>query len=560
VVKHLFCILILSLLARQSYAVAFEASVDRANIGEGESLMLTLRYNSNVFTGDPDLSPLEQQFTIINQQRKNSFQYINGQSESWTVWSVALSPKRKGNLVLPSIEYKGERTKPIQIMVSKLDPSLQNQQQDVFFHTETDVKTSYVQGQIVYSEKLYFAVPLDNSQLSDVEVEDAVVQPLGETKQYRTQLNGRSFDVYERRYVIFAQTSGELIIPGPRYTGEISNGRWRAGRPVSISQPPIRIQVLPQPANYPQTSTWLPAQNVSLNYRWLGNTHDLKQGEPITLALTLKAKGLSAAQLPKLVLNDVPQLKYYPEQAQSQDINDDNGITGIVSQNIAIVVTKNGDVRLPEIRIPWFDIKAGRIEYAIMPAQTLTVSGAITTPQNTINEQTQSNDINNDDTDQTHSNEMSVALNPAPQSNTAKLWPVLSLIFMLLWLITSYFLWKKHQLVPTDTQQDKTKQLNLSARLKQIKHACRANDAKAARQAIIAWAHAQGFVSVASLEQVATLIDSIEFKQALQELDYTLYSSTGNSAWQGEFLWQLIRNYKPAKENTASSLQPLYPS
>ena len=559
-VKHLFCILILSLLASQSFAVAFEASVDRANIGEGESLMLTLRYNSNVFTGDPDLSPLEQQFTIINQQRKNSFQYINGQSESWTVWSVALSPKRKGNLVLSSIEYKGERTKPIQIMVSKLDPSLQNQQQDVFFHTETDVKTSYVQGQIVYSEKLYFAVPLDNSQLSDVEVEDAVVQPLGETKQYRTQLNGRSFDVYERRYVIFAQTSGELIIPGPRYTGEISNGRWRAGRPVSISQPPIRIQVLPQPANYPQTSTWLPAQNVSLNYRWLGNTHDLKQGEPITLALTLKAKGLSAAQLPKLVLNDVPQLKYYPEQAQSQDINDDNGITGIVSQNIAIVVTKNGDVRLPEIRIPWFDIKAGRIEYAIMPAQTLTVSGAITTPQNTINEQTQSDDINNDDTDQAHSNEMSVALNPAPQSSTTKLWPVLSLIFMLLWLITSYFLWKKHQLVPTDTQQDKTKQLNLSAQLKQIKQACRTNDAKAARQAIIAWAHAQGFVSVASLEQVATLIDSIEFKQALQELDYTLYSSTGNSAWQGEFLWQLIRNYKPAKENTASSLQPLYPS
>lgn len=155
---------------------------------------------------------------------------------------------------------------------------------------------------------------------------------------------------------------------------------------------------------------------------------------------------------------------------------------------------------------------------------------------------------------------MSAALNQAPQSSTTKLWPVLSLIFMLLWLITSYLLWKKHQLVPTDTQQDKTKQLNLSAQLKQIKQACRANDAKAARQAIIAWAHAQGFVSMASLEQVATLIDSIEFKQALQELDYTLYSSTGNSAWQGEFLWQLIRNYKPPKENTASSLQPLYPS
>ena len=346
-VRHFLFVVFFSLLANQAFAVAFEASVDRANIGEGESLTLTLRYNSNVFSGDPDLSPLQQQFTIINQQRKNSFQYIDGKSESWTVWTVTLTPKRKGNLILPSIEYKGERTKPIQINVTKLDPSLKNQQKDVFFHTQTDIKTSYVQGQIVYSEKLYFSVPLDNSQLNEVEVEDAVVQALGETKQYRTQLNGRNFDVYERRYVIFPQTSGDLIIPGPRYSGEISNGRWRPGRPISVSHPPIRIQVLPQPASYPQADTWLPAKNVSLDYKWLGDVSNLNQGEPITLSLTLKAQGLGAAQLPKLELMDIPNLKYYPEQAQSQDMSDDNGITGTVTQNIAIVATQSGEIRLP---------------------------------------------------------------------------------------------------------------------------------------------------------------------------------------------------------------------
>ncbi|MGK0445015.1 MAG: hypothetical protein ACJA1U_001952, partial [Bermanella sp.] len=132
-VRHLIFIVFFSLLTSQSFAVAFEANVDRANIGEGESLILTLRYNSNVFSGDPDLSPLDQQFTVINQQRKNSFQYIDGKSESWTVWTITLTPKLKGNLVLPSIEYKGERTQPIQINVNKLDPSLQNQQKDVFF-------------------------------------------------------------------------------------------------------------------------------------------------------------------------------------------------------------------------------------------------------------------------------------------------------------------------------------------------------------------------------------------------------------------------------------------
>lgn len=555
-VKHFFCIVFLSLLANQSFAVAFEASVDRTNIGEGESLMLTLRYNSNVFSGDPDLSPLEQQFNIINQQRKNSFQYINGKSESWTVWTVALTPKRKGNLVLPSIEYKGERTKPIQITVSKLDPSLQNQQKDVFFHTETDTKTSYVQGQIVYSEKLYFSVPLDNSHLSDVAVEDAVVKPLGETKQYRTQLNGRSFDVFERRYVIFPQTSGELIIPGPRYTGEISHGRWRPGQPISISHPPIRIQVLPQPASYPQSSTWLPAESIALDYKWLGDIKNLKQGEPITLALTLKAEGLSAAQLPKLTLQDVPQLKYYPEQAQTQDISHDNGTTGIISQNIAVVATQSGQVQLPEIRIPWFDIKVGRIEYAVMPAQTLKVAG-------TVKPQTQPSSPSS-----TPSEDSTAQMEPvAPEQTlvstngqTAKFWPVLTLIFMLLWLITSYLLWRKHQ-EPNELAEKETTQPALTGSLKEIKKACRNNDAKAARAAILNWAHAQGLKNVTGLEQVATLGEGDELKQALAELDYTLYSSSGNSAWQGEHLWQIIRHIKPVENDKASTaLQPLYPN
>ena len=555
-VRHFLFVVFFSLLANQAFAVAFEASVDRANIGEGESLILTLRYNSNVFSGDPDLSPLQQQFTIINQQRKNSFQYIDGKSESWTVWTVTLTPKRKGNLVLPSIEYKGERTKSIQINVNKLDPSLKNQQKDVFFHTQTDIKTSYVQGQIVYSEKLYFSVPLDNSQLNEVEVEDAVVQALGETKQYRTQLNGRNFDVYERRYVIFPQTSGDLIIPGPRYSGEISNGRWRPGRPISVSHPPIRIQVLPQPASYPQADTWLPAKNVSLDYKWLGDVSNLNQGEPITLSLTLKAQGLGAAQLPKLELMDIPNLKYYPEQAQSQDMSDDNGITGTVTQNIAIVATQSGEIRLPEIRIPWFDITAGRIEYAVMPAQTLMVSGAPKTP--TTN-QTQALNAAPSDALSNDNQPTANAMNMTQDTASAKFWPVLSLIFMTLWLITSYLLWRKHQPQQQDTEPD-TQSHTISSHLKDIKKACRNNDAKAARHAILNWAHAQGFDQSIGLAQLTVLSDSAEFKQALQELDYTLYSANGNSAWQGEYLWQLIRAIKPSRSQEPSPLQPLYPN
>ncbi|NVK38798.1 MAG: protein BatD [Gammaproteobacteria bacterium] len=555
VIRFLSCLL-LTLITSHAFAVTFEASVDRTSIGEGESLMLTLRYNSNLLSGEPDLSPLEQQFTVANRQRKNSFQYINGRSESWTIWTITLIPKRKGNLVIPSIQFKNESTKPIQIVVSKLDPSLTKQDKDVFFVTEADIKTGYVQSQIVYSEKLYFSVPLDNSQLNEVEVEDAVVQPLGETKQYRTTLNGRSFDVYERRFVIFPQVSGELVIPGPRYSGEISNGRWRPGRPISVSHPPLRIQVLPQPANYPQNASWLPAKDVKLGFRWLGDITKLNQGEPITLALTLTAQGLSAAQLPKLDLPDSKGLKYYPEQTQTNDVANDSGITGIASQNIAVVVNKNGTVRLPEVRIPWFNIESGRVEYATMPGQTLKVSGESTqqVQPSTTNDTSMSSALSEPET---HSDIMPVAND---SEHSINYWPVVSLVFMLLWLITGYILWRQIQNKGNVESEVTSRQKNISGSLKAIKQACRNNEANQARAAIVAWAQAQGHEHITRLDQVAQLNNDASLKQALQELDYTLYSPDGNSAWQGEYLWQLIRNIESKPDSSHAPLAPLYPN
>ena len=555
VIRFLSCLL-LTLITSHAFAVTFEASVDRTSIGEGESLMLTLRYNSNLLSGEPDLSPLEQQFTVANRQRKNSFQYINGRSESWTIWTITLIPKRKGNLVIPSIQFKNESTKPIQIVVSKLDPSLTKQDKDVFFVTEADIKTGYVQSQIVYSEKLYFSVPLDNSQLNEVEVEDAVVQPLGETKQYRTTLNGRSFDVYERRFVIFPQVSGELVIPGPRYSGEISNGRWRPGRPISVSHPPLRIQVLPQPASYPQNASWLPAKDVKLDFRWLGDITQLNQGEPITLALTLTAQGLSAAQLPKLDLPESKGLKYYPEQTQTNDVANDSGITGIASQNIAVVVNKNGTVRLPEVRIPWFNIESGRVEYATMPGQTLKVSGESTQPvqPNTTNDTSMSSDLSEPET---HSDIVPVAND---SEHSINYWPVVSLVFMLLWLITGYILWRQIQNKGNVESEVTSRQKNISGSLKAIKQACRNNDANQARATIVAWAQAQGHEHITRLDQVAQLNNDASLKQALQELDYTLYSPNGNSAWQGEYLWQLIRNIESKPDSSHAPLAPLYPN
>ena len=532
--------------AQVGWAETLESTVDRTQVAEGESIILTLRYNSNVFSGNPDFSPLKQQFDIINTGRKNNFQYINGKSESSTIWTIALIPKRKGNLVLPSLSFKGETSKPIQIMVSKVNDAIKNQQKDVFFHTEVDVKTAYVQGQVLYTEKLYFSVPLENSQLGEVAVDEAMVESLGEIKHYQTQLNGRSFEVYERKSLIFPQTSGEMIIPGPIYSGEISNGRWRGGRPIRISHPPITMPVLPKPASYPN-GTWLPAKDVKLDYKWQGNIESLNVGEPVTLELTMTAKGLTSAQLPNLELQKVKGLKYYPDQAQTSDSADNTGVIGKRTQSIAVVPNKAGSLTLPEVRIPWWNTHHGKLEYAVLPAQRLTAFSSGQSKQSQIPEQI----------------EEEAASEPAPLNtaieaqNNQLIWPMISGLFALLWLVT-LALWMRNRHQSIDVPLDNFEKP--AANLKSIKQACRNNQPEAARAAILSWAQQEWRIPFASLSQASDYISDTTLKTALQELDYTLYSQVGNSAWQGEYLWQLFKAYKPGQDSSTSALPSLYPT
>lgn len=545
-----FFIMLLSALTFNVWAVAFEASIDRNEIAEGDAFVLTLRYNSNTLTGSPDFSQLENDFEIINQKRKSSFQFINGKSESWTIWTIHLMPERLGTLTIPAITFRGETTNKLTIQVNKVSAAIKQQQQkDIFFHTQVDLKTAYVQGQVLYTEKLYFAATLANSQLTEVIVEDAMVTSLGDTKQYRTQLNGRNFEVYERNFVIFPQVSGELVIPGPRYTGEVSNGPWRPGRPIRLSHAPIKLQVLPQPASYPQ-ATWLPARDVQLNYKWRGEPSNLKVGEPITLELTLTAEGLSAAQLPDVPLPDLKRFKYYPDQAQTQEQQNNQGMKATRSQNIAIVPTQAGSITLPEIRLPWWNTQLGRLEYAIMPAQRLTAFGdAATTTEQAAPEHVTATAQSNEQSDDSIKE----------QAPASIIWPIISAVLLLLWLGTLYLWWKKPRQIIENIQTSSPITKQPLAKLNDIKKACRLNEAEAARESLLSWATHAYKQPINSLSQLITLIHEPSLKQALNELDHTLYSQGGNSAWQGEYLWQLIKSHKavnPAKDT--GSLAPLY--
>lgn len=531
-----------------SLAAGLNADVDRTRISENESLNLTLRTDEQVGR-DPDLTPLEQHWEIANSQRSSQFRMVNGQSSSWTQWTITLIPKRSGNLQIPSLEYAGQRSSPINIVVEKGTSNASSANQDVFFETSTDVNKTYVQGQIIYTEKLFFAVPLDNHKLSDVQVADAAVQPLGNIRQYQTRLNGRLFNVFERQFAIFPQTSGELIIPGPRYYGEINQGLWQPGRPVRVSHAPITLRVLAKPAEYPD-ATWLPASNLVIDSQISGDLNNMHTGEPVTLNITLKISGQNASQLPEIKLPEVPDLKYYPDQGASQDNNDASGIIGQRSQSIAILAAKPGRYTIPEIKIPWWNVKTERLEYARIAPQTLKVNKAGNNTALTLgpDENTQQADTADN--------------NGTPAQNPDVLpWQIATLCFALLWLSTLLWLWLHRdagrKTTNTPTPAKVTDNAQTSAH-QALKNACRINNPAAARTALLQWGREQFASPLQSLHELAEKTGG-QLGLAIRELDYTLFAGQNNSAWQGEQLWQVFKQYQPNNQQPSQALPDLYP-
>ncbi|RRJ84856.1 BatD family protein [Aestuariirhabdus litorea] len=366
-------------------AESFVASVDRTQISLGETVELTLRSDKQQFFTTPDLSPLMEHFEILGQRQSSQFTITNGKSVSWTDWIIELRPKRSGFVVIPPIVLEGLATDPITLEVGAAGAQTQTPRTDsaapVFIEGELDREEAYVQQEIIYNLRIYHSVPLfDDSQLSELKIEDAIVQQLGEPNARSEVINGTRHGVFELRYAIYPQRSGELVIPSQIFTATAANNQGRfdpflGGRPgkrLAIRSAEIRIEIKAAPAGS-EGKPWLPARELTLEQQWSGDPKAMKVGDAITRTLVMRADGLTFAQLPPLQADEVAGLKAYPDQSQTENHRSEQGVLGEVRFASAYVATEPGTYRLPARSIQWFDTERGQFSQATLPEETLTV-------------------------------------------------------------------------------------------------------------------------------------------------------------------------------------------
>ena len=539
------CVLLLLLCCwtLPAHALGLVASVDRDQLDSGETVELTLESSDASLFGKPDLTPLDALFEVRGTRQVNHLTNLSDDNKATTRWIITLQPKQSGTVTIPPLQVGDYHSQPIQLTVSP-SSARENELAPVFIESSLDQPSIYVQAQSILTLRIYHSVALyDDSSLTPLHLSDAIVEQLGESRTYEKMINGVRHGVIELRYGIYPQHSGQLIIPAQTFSATQVDSQQatapaplgpKPGKMIHVTSAEIPLEVKPKPADYPATAAWLPARSLSMSESWNPEPDHCQVGDSLTRTLTLKAEGLSSAQLPALPATDVNGLRRYPDLPLLSNQISENGLIGSREEREALVPTRVGQVELPAVEVVWWNTHEDRLERSYLPARTLQVaenpSLAVDTPV---------------------SNEP-LALR---DDSTLWRWQVSTLILTFTSLL-GFGLWWRARWQPAILRAAQTGPSPRTL-LDDLKRACLANDPQATRQALDAWARQQPETLAEMAARFVLLSD------ALDGLNGALYSETGQH-WQGEELWKAIRSIPAAEReqdagSDSSSLPPLYP-
>lgn len=353
------------------------AWLDRTETILGDTVTLNLESDGR---GEPDFSVLEKDFRIAGRSSNSQINFDNGRQLRSTLWALALEPLHEGVINIPSFTLGNGKTEPLTLTVRPAPTGATTKAgDDVFIEVEMAPASAYVQQQVLYSIRLFYAVNLLEGQIDEPQVADAEVRRIGSDAQSSRMLADRRYVVVERRYLITPQQSGTLKIPGPRFKGRIARpgsfgSIFDPGSSVTVRGEEQVLEVRASPRNASQP--WMPARQVQYRDDAQALPQQLRVGEPVTLSAELVALGLTAEQLPELTMPAIDGAQVYPDQESAQTADASNATQATRARKFAIVPSAPGTLELPERIVTWWNVDTDKPERAVLPARSFTVVAA----------------------------------------------------------------------------------------------------------------------------------------------------------------------------------------
>lgn len=372
---------------------AVQVSVRPLTIQEGQSVELVISSDKAQSTA-PDWSPLLKDFNIGGQMYAEQTQIINGQAQTRYQFMLPLTPLGSGEIQVPSLTWGTEKTQPVVISVQPID----NKDMQVFMTAQTDKTQVYAGQGVAYTARVYDKVGLSGGEFIAPVIERGEVQKIGDPVTSSETKDGKWYQVYEQKYILFAPKAGTTIITPARFQGYVQEAnapRERRNllsvfgmpddvfyrgfidqqREINLRADPTTLEVLPQPISY--KGWWLPASSVSVQETLTPKTTVAQLGDNIALQVVLVAKGVMPHQLPDIDLLDMKGFKIYPGEAQKTLSYDEKELVSTLEKTFVLVPIQNGELTIPPLAVEWFNVNTQKAQTASTQAHTLLVQGSL---------------------------------------------------------------------------------------------------------------------------------------------------------------------------------------
>lgn len=238
-----------------------------------------------------------------------------------------------------------------------------------YLETSVEGTSAYVHQNLVVTVNVISAANLKTANAEMQDSDDAILRQLGDiTVDTRTR-DGRKEIVNTIYYLLTPLRSGDIELEPLHIIGTMDSGAGYELSYDAIDSQPIQLTVsAPDPGVQP----WLPLRNLELSAS-LSNDEQVGEGEPLTLTVEQRASGMSGTQLPSLESQlQSPGHRLYREKTEYEGtITREGKLLGTRIDRFTLVPQKGNEVRIPALRLDWWNVERHRKETAVMPGRVL---------------------------------------------------------------------------------------------------------------------------------------------------------------------------------------------
>ena len=530
------------------------AYLQPAEINDGDTTKLIIEIEG----GTPslhglDTSALEKDFEILG--TSSGVQSVRDKSTLTykAHWEIELFPLRTGKLEIPALNVNGRATERLILNVKKATDFGQGSTQNVFIQISAEPENPYIGQQVNVTVRLFHSVRIVNGTLSEPEAATVDVYRVGNDISYKREINNKQYNVLERSFAMFANSTEPLQIFPVSFRGQIEDQAddsssafssfMRQIRQIKRTSNEISLNIREIPDSF-TGKYWLPANDLRISEQWSDQGIELQVGDSISRDIKLIVDGLPAESLPEDIMDsNNNNLNVYPDKVSRHNQDIGKKLVGRTEQKYALIMSNAGYLDLPELKLKWWDVDEDVEKEAILPAKTLIVNADATQPVVTQEIPAQ------------NAQAAVTGISPLSAKPQTNYWLWMALLFLVLWIIT-LFAWMRSRMNGAEISEDPLKS-NWNS--KALEQACHSNNPIQTRNQLIAWARdVWPQEKTTGLYQLKAKIQNQELITELENLDAVLYSNE-KSEWSGETLLKAFSDTQTNINNTQKSAQDIIP-